>query len=122
VRVTTVRDTGWQPGPSGRIIGDARLRLFDIPPEQTTLTGMTVELRDGGRTAWHSHPRGQVLVAMSGLGQVQVDGGPIVHLEPGDAIWAAPGERHWHGAAPGHDFQYTSIQPIDPATGSYADW
>lgn len=37
-------------------------------------------------------------------------------------IWAPPGERHWHGAAPGHDFTYTSIQAIDPATGTYADW
>lgn len=83
---------------------------------------MTVELADGARAAWHSHPRGQILVAISGLGQVQNEGGDVVELWPGDSIWAPPGERHWHGAAPGRDFTYTSVQPIDPATGTYADW
>ena len=71
---------------------------------------------------WHSHPRGQILIAISGLGQVQAEGGEVRQLRPGDAIWAPPSERHWHGAVPGHDFAYTSIHPIDPATGTYADW
>jgi quercetin dioxygenase-like cupin family protein len=96
--------------------------MFDIPAEQTPLTAMTVEVADGARTAWHSHPCGQILIAVSGLGEVQASGGPIVTLRPGDAIWAEPGERHWHGAAAGQDFVYTSIQPADPVTGSFADW
>jgi len=111
----------WQLGPSGRILGDARLYLFDIPREETYLTAMTLELRDGARTAWHSHPCGQILIAVSGLGQVQAEQGDVVDLRPGDSIWAPPGERYWHGAAPGYDFSYTSIQPSDPVTGSYAD-
>jgi quercetin dioxygenase-like cupin family protein len=122
VRVTTAAEAAWQPGPAGLIKGDARLHLFDIPREETELTAMTVELTDGARSALHSHPRGQILVAVSGLGQVQAEGGEIVELRPGDSFWAPPGERHWHGAAPGHDFSCTTIQPIDPATGSYADW
>jgi quercetin dioxygenase-like cupin family protein len=122
VRVTTARGAEWQPGVPGRIQGKARLRLFDIPREETELTAMTVELKDGARTVWHSHPRGQILVAISGLGQIQAEGGEIIELRPADSIWAPPGERHWHGAAPGHDFAYTSIQPIDPATGTFADW
>jgi quercetin dioxygenase-like cupin family protein len=122
VRVTAAAEAEWQPGIPGRILGDARLHLFDIPPEDTELTAMTVELQDGARTVWHSHPRGQILVAISGLGQVQAEEADVIELRPGDSIWAPPGERHWHGAAPGHDFCYTSIQPIDPATGSYADW
>jgi hypothetical protein len=52
----------------------------------------------------------------------QASGGEVVELLPGDAIWAPPGERHWHGAAPGHDFASTSIQPIDPDTGAHADY
>jgi quercetin dioxygenase-like cupin family protein len=122
MRVTTAVKADWQPGPPGRIVGDARLYLYDIPRAETELTGMTVELKDGARAAWHSHPRGQILVAISGLGQIQAAGGQVTELEPGDSIWAPPGERHWHGAAPGHDFSYTSIQPFDPATGRYADW
>jgi quercetin dioxygenase-like cupin family protein len=132
VRVTTAAaaagsasgsaSASWQPGVPGRIVGDFRMQLFDIPLTETELTAMTVELADGARTGWHSHPRGQILIAIAGLGQVQAEGGEVLSLRPGDSIWAPPGERHWHGAAPGHDFTYTSIQPIDPATGSYADW
>lgn len=122
MRVTTAARAKWQPGFPGRMLGDSRLYIFDIPRAETELTAMTVELKNGARAVWHSHPRGQVLVAIAGLGQVQAEGSDVVELRPGDSIWAPPGERHWHGAAPGHDFTYTSIQPIDPATGNYADW
>ena len=122
MRVTAAAWAQWQPGPPGRILGDASVSLFDIPREETELTAMTVDMKDGARAAWHSHPRGQILVALSGLGQVQAEGGQVVELGPGDAIWAPPGERHWHGAAPGRDFAYACVQPIDPATGSHVDW
>jgi quercetin dioxygenase-like cupin family protein len=74
MRVTTAAGTRWQPGPPGRILGDARVRLFDIPRQETELTAMTVDLRDGARATWHSHPCGQILVVISGLGQVQAEG------------------------------------------------
>ena len=122
MRVTTAAGAQWQPGPPGRIRGDAKVLLFDIPREETDLTAMTVDLKDGASAAWHSHPCGQILVVISGLGQIQAEGGEVVDLRPGDSIWAPPGERHWHGAMPGRDFTYASIQPIDPATGSHVDW
>jgi quercetin dioxygenase-like cupin family protein len=124
VKITASSETDWQAAPAARFIGGAgaRLRMFDIPAEQTALTAMTVQLTDGARTAWHSHPCGQILIAVSGLGEVQASGSQVVTLRPGDSIWAEPGERHWHGAAAGHDFVYTSIQPTDPVTGSFADW
>jgi quercetin dioxygenase-like cupin family protein len=122
VRVTTAAGAQWQPGPPGRIRGDAKVLLFDIPREETDLTAMTVDLKDGASATWHSHPCGQILVVISGLGQIQAEGGEVVDLRPGDSIWAPPGECHWHGAMPGRDFTYASIQPIDPATGSHVDW
>jgi quercetin dioxygenase-like cupin family protein len=122
VRVTTAAGAQWQPGPPGRILGDARVSLVDISREETDLTAMTVERKDGARATWHSHPCGQILVVISGLGQVQAEGGDVVLLGPGDSIWAPPGERHWHGAMLGHDFTYASIQLIDPTTGSHVDW
>jgi quercetin dioxygenase-like cupin family protein len=122
VRVTTAAGAQWQPGPPGRILGDARVLLVDTPREETELTAMTVDLKDGARATWHSHPRGQILVVISGLGQIQAEGGELVDLRPGDSIWAPPGERHWHGAMPDRDFTYASIQPIDPATGRNVDW
>jgi quercetin dioxygenase-like cupin family protein len=77
---------------------------------------------DGAQALWHSHPRGQILFAISGVGQIQVEGGDVIELRPGDSIWAPPGERHSHGAAPGHNFTFTSIEPADPATGSVVEW
>ena len=55
----------------------------------------------GARTAWHTHPLGQTLIVTAGLGRVQRAGGPVEEIRPGDVVWFAPGEKHWHGAAPG---------------------
>ena len=52
----------------------------------------------GARTAWHTHPLGQTLVVISGLGWVQRERGSIEEIRPGDIIWFAPREKHWHGA------------------------
>ena len=84
---------------------------------------MTVDLKDGARATWHSHPRGQILVVYLRPG-ADSGGGRRGRRPAGQegSIWAPPGERHWHGAMPGRDFTYASIQPIDPATGSHVDW
>jgi quercetin dioxygenase-like cupin family protein len=59
-----------------------------------------VTFEPGARTAWHTHPLGQTLLVVSGFGRVQRDGGPIEAIRPGDIVWFAPEEKHWHGAAP----------------------
>lgn len=123
MRVTTSVGAKWQQvSLPGKITGEIRVYFHDIPREETDITGTTVEMPDGARALWHSHPRGQFLIAVSGLGQVQVDGADVVELRPGDSVWAPPGERHCHGAAPGHDFTFTSVEPVDPATGSVVEW
>ncbi len=73
------------------------------------------------RTAWHTHPFGQILVATSGTGRVQLAGGPVQALNPGDSVTIAPGERHWHGAGPHQVFAHISIQGATE-DGSMADW
>ena len=75
----------------------------------------------GARTAWHTHPFGQILVALSGTGRVQLAGQPSFTLNPGDAVTIAPGERHWHGAGPDQVFAHISIQGAT-ADGTMADW
>src|SRR5258707_13441985 len=62
--------------------------------------GATVPFEPGARTAWHTHPLGQTLFISAGLGRVQREGGPIESIRPGDIVWFAPGEKHWHGAVP----------------------
>jgi len=69
----------------------------------------SVFFEPGGRTYWHSHAGGQVLLATAGRGLVATRDGDRKVIEPGDAIWAPPGEVHWHGAAPGSFLAHTAV-------------
>ena len=73
--------------------------LFEAP-EPARVRGASVTFEPGARTAWHTHPLGQTLIVTSGLGWAQRWDGPIEEIRPGDVIWFAPGEKHWHGASP----------------------
>lgn len=94
--------------------------------QQTLATGETasplhvarVTFEPGARTVWHTHPLGQILVASSGVGRFQLEGGPVLALTPGDTVTIAPGEKHWHGAAPDQHFVHLSIQAADGRAGS----
>jgi quercetin dioxygenase-like cupin family protein len=78
----------------GSVRQDAR---FQAPPP-ARVGGVIVTFEPGARTAWHTHPLGQTLIVMSGLGWAQCDGGPKQEIRPGDVVWFPPGEKHWHGA------------------------
>ncbi len=75
----------------------------------------------GARTAWHTHPFGQILIAVSGSGRVQLAGESAKVLNPGDTVTIAPGERHWHGAGPDQVFAHISMQGARPDR-TMADW
>lgn len=81
-----------------------------------------VTFTPGARTAWHTHPLGQVLHATYGAGRVQLEGEPVHALAPGDTVVVPPGRRHWHGAAPGHTFAHIAVQEAHPDTGEEAAW
>jgi len=80
-----------------------------------------VAFEPGARTAWHTHPLGQVLHILSGIGRVQRDGEPVQTVRPGDSVVFLPGERHWHGAAPNNAMVHLAIQEADD-TGSPVTW
>ena len=82
--------------------------------------GATVTFEPGARTAWHTHPLGQSLVVLSGLGRVQREGGPVEEIRPGDVVWFAPGEKHWHGASPSTAMTHIAIQ--EALDGKVVDW
>jgi quercetin dioxygenase-like cupin family protein len=79
-----------------------------------------VSFEPGARTAWHTHPLGQTLYVVSGVGRVQTEGGPILEIKPGDTVWIPPGEKHWHGAAPDHAMAHIAMQ--EALDGSFATW
>lgn len=79
-----------------------------------------VSFEPGARTAWHTHPLGQTLYVLSGVGRFQTKGGPIVEIRPGDTIWIPPGEKHWHGASPNNRMTHIAMQEAE--NGSAVTW
>ena len=82
---------------------------------------LRVSFEPGARTAWHTHPFGQTLYILAGVGRVQRAGEPAVEVHPGDIVWFDPGERHWHGAAPHRTMSHLAIQ-LTAADGNSATW
>ena len=74
----------------------------------------------GARTAWHTHPLGQTLVVISGVGLAQREGGPVETIYAGDVIWFPPGEKHWHGATAAAPMTHIAIQ--EALDGKTVDW
>jgi len=82
--------------------------------------GAIVTFEPAARTAWHTHPLGQTLIVTAGGGRVQRDGGPVEEIRPGDVVWVAPGEKHWHGASP--TTAMTHIAIAEALDGKAVDW
>jgi len=87
-----------RPGPAEYFTGAVRFDASFKREAPATLGGLTVTFEPGARTHWHTHPMGQTLFILSGIGRVQREGGPVETVRPGDIVWFAPQERHWHGA------------------------
>ena len=72
-----------------------------------------VTFTPGARTAWHTHPLGQVLYVLQGNGRAQEEGGPIIEMRAGDVVRFPAGKRHWHGAAPESLMVHLAVQQTD---------
>jgi quercetin dioxygenase-like cupin family protein len=90
------------------------------PTGPARAAGNAVTFEPGARTAWHTHPLGQTLIVIMGCGRAQRDGGPIEEIRPGDVISFAPGEKHWHGAAPTSAMTHIAIQ--EALEGKAVEW
>ena len=107
-------------GPADWFTGTVRVDPLHSAPDPARVATALVTFEPGARTAWHTHPLGQTLIVMSGSGLVQREGGPIEALHPGDVVWFAPGEKHWHGAAPTTAMSHIAIQ--ERLDGKAVDW
>ena len=115
--------SGAQPsakGPADWFTGTVRVDPLFAPPEPALVSGALVTFEPGARTAWHTHPLGQTLIVTTGLGWVQTEGGPIEEIRPGDVVWFAPGEKHWHGASPTTAMSHIAVQ--EKLNGKNVDW
>jgi quercetin dioxygenase-like cupin family protein len=115
--------TGSKPsakGPAEWFTGTVRIDPLFNAFDPARVQGASVTFEPGARTAWHTHPLGQTLVVTAGLGRVQRAGGPVEEIRQGDVVWFAPGEKHWHGAAPATAMTHVAIQEV--ADGKVLDW
>ncbi|HEX8602761.1 MAG TPA: cupin domain-containing protein [Pseudoduganella sp.] len=107
-------------GPAQNFTGSVRVDPLFAPHAPSTTAGAAVTFEPGARSAWHTHPAGQVLIVTAGAGRVQQWGGPVQDIRPGDVIWTPPGVRHWHGAAP--DTAVTHIAIQEAVNGKNVEW
>ncbi len=107
-------------GPEDWFTGSVRIDPLFSKKEATKAAGALVTFEPGARTAWHTHPAGQTLIVLSGLGWVQREGGPIEEIQPGDVIWFEPNEKHWHGASPTKAMSHIAIQ--EELDGKVVNW
>ncbi|MEQ8290844.1 MAG: cupin domain-containing protein [Roseovarius sp.] len=89
-------------------------------PEPARVRALKVTFEPGARTAWHTHPLGQTIHVLSGVGLVGLRGQAPRVIRPGDTVWFAPGEEHWHGAAPDSMMCHLAMQEAEE--GRVADW
>jgi quercetin dioxygenase-like cupin family protein len=118
-----IRRAGSQPsaeGPAGWFTGRVRIDPLFPAADPARATGNAVTFEPGARTAWHTHPLGQVLIVTAGVGLSQREGGPVEEIRPGDVVWFDPGEKHWHGAAPTTGMTHIAIQ--ESLDGRAVDW
>jgi quercetin dioxygenase-like cupin family protein len=107
-------------GPAGWFTGPVRVDPLFRAKDPARTSGASVTFEPGARTVWHSHPLGQTLIVTSGSGRVQRWGGPIGEIRPGDVVSIAPGEKHWHGAAPTTAMTHIAIQ--EQLDGKVVEW
>jgi len=109
-----------QEGPAEWFTGSVRVQPLFEALGPARVRGANVTFEPGARTAWHTHPLGQTLIITSGLGWAQREGGPIEEIRPGDVVWFAPNEKHWHGARLTKAMTHIAIQ--EALDSKVVDW
>jgi quercetin dioxygenase-like cupin family protein len=114
---------GSQPstkGPAEYFTGPVRVDPLFAARDPSRTSGASVTFEPGARTAWHTHPAGQTLIVMAGLGWVQGWGGPVQEMRPGDVVRIPPGQKHWHGATATTAMTHIAIQ--EQVNGKVVNW
>lgn len=107
-------------GPAEWFTGAVRIDPLFQAPDPAFVQCASVTFEPGARTAWHTHPLGQTLIVTAGCGRAQREGGLVEEIHPGDVVWFAPGEKHWHGASPTIAMTHIAIQ--EKKDGKVVDW
>jgi quercetin dioxygenase-like cupin family protein len=108
-------------GPGDWFTGAVYLDAVATPGDGARVNTSNVHFTPGARTHWHTHPNGQTIFVLEGIGLAQREGGPVEVIRPGDRVFFEPGEVHWHGATAGRFMTHIAIVEVDDQ-GNMADW
>jgi quercetin dioxygenase-like cupin family protein len=108
-------------GPSDWFTGAVYIDPVAVPSDVSRVSASNVHFTPGARTHWHTHPHGQTIFVLEGVGRCRRRGGPVEEIRPGDRVFFEPGEEHWHGAAPNRFMLHVAIAQADDA-GSVVTW
>jgi quercetin dioxygenase-like cupin family protein len=118
-----IKRVGSEPsnkGPADWFTGSVRIDSAFQRTAPARVAGACVTFEPGARTAWHTHPLGQTLIVTAGCGWAQRESGPVEEIRPGDVVWFAPGEKHWHGASSTTAVTHIAIQ--EALDGKAVQW
>ena len=118
-----IKRNGAQPsaqGPAEWFTGTVGIDSPFQASAPARVAGAVVTFEPGARTAWHTHPLGQTLIVTAGCGWAQREGGPVEAIRPGDVVWFAPGEKHWHGAT--NTTAMTHVAIAEALDGKVVEW
>jgi len=107
-------------GPAEFFTGNVRVQMVWPASPGISASGGLVSFEPGARSAWHTHPAGQRLVVMSGVGLTQEWGKPVQEIRPGDVVWCPPGVKHWHGASAGEAMSHLAV--TGTVDGKNVEW
>ena len=107
-------------GPADYFSGRVRVDPLFTASSEINASGAYVTFEPGARSAWHTHPAGQRLVVVSGVGLTQEWGKPVQEIHPGDVIVCPPGVKHWHGAAPSTAMTHLAV--TGSVDGKNVEW
>ena len=88
--------------------------------EPARVCALKVYFEPRARTAWHTHPLGQTLYVVSGIGLIGLRNKAPELIKSGDTVWIPPDEEHWHGASSNNSMTHIAIQ--EELNGSVAKW
>jgi quercetin dioxygenase-like cupin family protein len=113
MKITSSGERASRKGVAAWFTGNVWIDEIAIGAEPSRVRFFRVSFEPGARTAWHTHPVGQVLHVLTGSGLVQLEGQPVKEIHPGDTVAIAPNARHWHGAGPGNTMVHLALQETD---------
>jgi quercetin dioxygenase-like cupin family protein len=108
-------------GPAEWFTGAVYIDAIAAPADTSRAAAASVHFTPGARTAWHTHPNGQTIYVLEGVGRCGRRGGPVEEIRAGDRVFFEPGEEHWHGAAPDRFMTHLAIHQVDD-DGNAATW